>query len=349
MPVSGFQLPATDPQPIFDAYRGIYETALLTSAVHDFGLFTELAKQPSSDARLQAALQMQPRPFQVLIVAMRAMRLVYRDVNGINHLTAVSREHLIGGEFDISDYVSQAAENPAVREITTRLRSNKPAGAELDEQGVGWIYREGVHSAMDQEAAARKLTLALAGRAKNVAPVFAEKAPLAQSKKLLDVGGGTGIYSIVCVKRHPHLRAVVWDRPEVLKVAREFADAAGVADRIELIAGDMFVDEPPADCDAVLLSNILHDWDVPECKKIIDNLATSLPVGGRLMIHDALLNDAMDGPRGTAMYSANLFCLTEGRCYSGAEYRAWLKGSGLLVEDAPIPTLAACSVVIGTR
>ena len=81
----------------------------------------------------------------------------------------------------------------------------------------------------------------------------------------------------------------------------------------------MFVDDPPADCDAVLLSNILHDWDVPECKKIIDNLATSLPVGGRLMIHDALLNDAMDGPRGTAMYSANLFCLTEGRCYSGAD------------------------------
>ena len=165
---------------------------------------------------------------------MRAMRLVYRDVNGINHLTAVLREHLIGGEFDISDYVSQAAENPAVREITKRFRSNKPAGAEPDEQGVGWIYREGVHSAMDQEAAARKLTLALAGRAKNVAPVFAEKAPLAQSKKLLDVGGGTGIYSIACVKRHLHLRAVVWDRPEVLKVAKEFADAAGVADRIEL-------------------------------------------------------------------------------------------------------------------
>jgi precorrin-6B methylase 2 len=341
VPASPIKLPVTDPQPIFDAYRGIYETALLTSAVSDFKLFAELALKPVNDAQLQAALQMQSRPFQVLIVAMRAMGFVQRDISGLNHLSAVAREHLVGGEFDISDYVSQAADNPAVREITKRLRSNKPAGAEPDEQGVGWIYREGVHSAMDQEAAARKLTLALAGRAKNVAPVLAERVPLAQATKLLDIGGGTGIYSIACVKRHPHLRAVVWDRPEVLKVAREFAEAAGVADRVELVAGDMFTDAPPAGCDVYLLSNILHDWDVPECKKIIDRLATALPDGGRLMIHDALLNDEM--------YSANLFCLTEGRCYSGAEYRGWLKGAGLDVQNSPIPTLAACSVVIGTR
>ena len=236
-----------------------------------------------------------------------------------------------------------------MREITKRLRSNKPAGAEPEEQGVGWIYREGVHSAMDQEAAARKLTLALAGRAKNVAPVLAERVPLSQATKLLDIGGGTGIYSIACVKRHPHLRAVVWDRPEVLKVAREFAEAADVAERVELVAGDMFTDTPPAGCDVYLLSNILHDWDVPECKKIIDRLATALPDGGRLMIHDALLNDDMDGPRGTAMYSANLFCLTEGRCYSGAESRGWLNGAGLEVQNAPRPTLATCSVVRGTR
>jgi hypothetical protein len=349
VPVSSTNLPVTDPQPIFDAYRGIYETALLTSAVSDFKLFAELARKPVNDAALQAALKIEQRPYQVLIVAMRAMGLVRRDALGVNHLTEVAREHLTGSEFDISDYVSQVADNPAVRDITKRLRSNKPKGSEPDEQGVGWIYREGVNSAMDQEAAARKLTLALAGRAKNVAPVFADRVPLGESKKLLDVGGGTGIYSIACVKRHPNLRAVVWDRPEVLKVAREFAEAAGVADRVELVVGDMFTDIPPAGCDVFLLSNILHDWDIPECRRIIDSLAMALPDDGRLMIHDALLNDDMDGPRRTAMYSANLFCLTEGRCYSGAEYRAWLKAAGLLIDTPSIPTLAACAVVIGTR
>src|SRR5205807_9182115 len=119
-----------------------------------------------------------------------------------------------------------------------------------------------------QEAAARRLTLGLAGRAKNVAPVLAQRVPLGNGKVLLDVGGGTGIYSIACLKRYPRLRAIVWDRPQVLKVAREFAEAEGVLDRIEFVPGDMFVDPEPADCDVVLLSNILHDWDVAECKAL---------------------------------------------------------------------------------
>ena len=83
---------------------------------------------------------------------------------------------------------------------------------------------------MEQEASARRLTLALAGRAKNVAPVLAERLNLNQGT-LLDVGGGTGIYSVACLLRNPLLKAIVLDRREVLKVASEFATQYGVADR----------------------------------------------------------------------------------------------------------------------
>ena len=58
----------------------------------------------------------------------------------------------------------------------------------------------------------------------------------------------------------------MFDRPEVLKVAAEMAAEYGVADRVELVPGDMFVDPLPTGVDLVLLSNILHDWDVPECE-----------------------------------------------------------------------------------
>ena len=122
---------------------------------------------------------------------------------------------------------------------------------------------------MEQEASARHLTLALAGRAKNVAPVLAEKYPLHGAKRLLDIGGGTGIYSIAWLQRHPDLRAIVFDRPEVLKVAAEMAQAYGVADRLERQPGDMFSGPLPGDVDVVLLSNVLHDWDVAECQTLI--------------------------------------------------------------------------------
>jgi len=165
---------------------------------------------------------------------------------------------------------------------------------------------------------------------------------------MLDVGGGTGIYSIACLQTYPRLRAVVLDRPEVLKVAREMAEAYGVADRLECRAGDMFVDALPSGADAVLLSNVLHDWDVPECRHLVGRCAGALAPGGRLMIHDVFLNDALDGPLAAALYSASLFSLTEGRAYSEGEYRAWLVEAGLTPEDT-VPTLVHCGLLGGRK
>ena len=138
---------------------------------------------------------------------------------------------------------------------------------------------------------------------------------------LLDVGGGTGIYAIAYLQLYTELRAIVWDRPEVLKVARELAESHGVADRLQCVPGDMFADPVPPGADVMLLSNILHDWDEPECRVLVNRLATALPGDGRLLIHDVYLHDTMDGPLPIALYSAALFTLTEGRAYSAAEYR----------------------------
>ena len=106
--------------------------------------------------------------------------------------------------------------------------------------------------------------------------------PSRAPSSLLDVGGGSGIYSVAILQQNPQLRAIVWDRVEVLKVASEFGQTYGVADRLELRAGDMFADPVPGDCDVVLLSNILHDWDVPECRTLLNRCADALPTGGRL-------------------------------------------------------------------
>jgi predicted O-methyltransferase YrrM len=201
---------------------------------------------------------------------------------------------------------------------------------------------------MEKEAAARQLTLALAGRARNVAPVLAARVPLTGARQLLDVGGGTGIYAIAYLQMHPELRAIVWDRPQVLKVAAEMAQAYGVAERLECRAADMFVDSIPDGTDVVLLSNVLHDWDGPQCRELIGRLAAALPRGGRILIHDVFLNDELDGPLPIALYSAALFSLTEGRAYSAAEYRAWLSDAGL-VAGTVVPTLVHCGALVGIK
>jgi hypothetical protein len=101
---------------------------------------------------------------------------------------------------------------------------------------------------------------------------------------------------------------------------------------------------PPADF--ILISNVLHDWDVDDCRGLVRRAAESLNPGGSILVHDVLLNDALDGPLEVACYSAQLFTMAEGRAYSAAEYAAWLREAGLKPEP-PIPTLAHCHVIRG--
>jgi hypothetical protein len=110
----------------------------------------------------------------------------------------------------------------------------------------------------------------------------------------------------------------------------------------------MFTDALPENCDAILLSNILHDWDVPECQRLVQRCADVLPQGGRVMIHDVFLNDELDGPLSIALYSAALFTLTEGRAYSAGEYSAWLSEAGLNPQPV-VPTLVHCGVLTGVK
>lgn len=343
------QTPTIDPTPLFEMFRGNYCTELLTAAIGQFDLFSKLNDQPQTLDQLAERLGLASRPANVLITALRAMKLLERDAQGRLQLAPIAREHLVpGGPFDVSGYIGLAMSTPGVQEMIVRLTTNRPAGSKPEEEGAAFIYRDGLESAMEKEATARHFTMALAGRAKNVAPHLAANVPLAGAKVLVDAGGGTGLYSIACLQQHPALRAIVWDRPEVLKVAAEMASEYGVGQRLELRPGNMFGDEPPA-ADVFLLSNILHDWDVPECRQLVARCAGALPAGGRVLIHDVYLNDALDGPLPIALYSAALFGFTEGRAYSAAEYRSWLADAGLKPADEIIPTYAQCGVLVGTK
>jgi len=346
MALSALEIPATDPTPIFENFRGNYGTELLVAAAAHLKVFEKLSRGPMFHDDLRRELGLALRPAGVLFTALRAMGLIV-EIWGNLELSALAKDPLVAGQpFDVSDYLGLAAESPGVMAMLVRLKTNKPASAAAKE-GTAFIFREGIDSAMEQESSARRLTLSLAGRAKNVAPHLAHNVPLDGVTQLLDVGGGTGIYSIALLQKHPHLKATVLDGPEVLKVTAEMAAAYGVADRIACLSGDMFKDTLPS-ADAILLSNILHDWDVPQCRELIRRCAAALPAGGKLLIHDAFLADTLDGPLPVALYSAALFTLTEGRAYSASEYRAWLTESGFTSAKV-IPTLIHCGVLTGTK
>ena len=104
----------------------------------------------------------------------------------------------------------------------------------------------------------------------------------------------------------------------------------------------------PPGFDTHLFSNVLHDWDVPVVKQLVQKSFDALAPGGMLIIHDAHLNKDKSGPLHVAEYSTMLMHSTEGRCYGVAEMSEYLKAAGF-AEIKFAPTAAARSVIQATK
>jgi SAM-dependent methyltransferase len=334
--------PPSDPVRLFEVFNASFGSKMLVAAARHFRVFEVVGEGDWTFAELAARLNLADRPTHVLITTLLAMGLLSKRSDRYS-LTTTAKDFLVPtSPFAVSDYLDLATDAPGVNRLVESMRTNRPKGAQEDGEGAQYVYKEGMNSAMSDVEKARRLTMALAGRAKTTAPILAERMPL-EGGVLLDVAAGSGFFSIAYLQRYPRLRAKVLELPEVVPLVQEVAEAHGVADRLEIVAGDMFSDPLPS-ADAILLSNVLHDWDIPDCLKLLRRCGEALPKGGRVLIHDAFLNDALDGPLPIAIYSIVLFFLTFGRAYSLAEYREWLQACGFEPGDMR-PTIVHCGVL----
>ena len=110
----------------------------------------------------------------------------------------------------------------------------------------------------------------------------------------------------------------------------------------------MFADPVPRGADVVLVSNILHDWDVPANRELIGRFAAALAAAAGCWFTTRICTTRSMARCRSRLYSAALFSFTEGRAYSAAEYRAWLEGAGLLTGPS-MPTLVHCGVLPAVR
>lgn len=339
-----------DPAELFDLYRGRLSTEILCAVACRTDFFQVIGATGSTFAGLKSHLNWSDRTLNVVLTALRAMKLVEKSGDNQFRPTEAARLFLNpDSEFALTGYLGLSAHSQAVDRFADALQRPEPEPE--TNAGTAFTYRPDKPSAMDDPETARFLTLSLAGRGRCVAPRLAAQVPLKAGENcILDIGGGSGWYAIGYLKAHPTARAVVWDRPEVLKVAEANARAEGVSDRLECVGGDMFCDQFPADPDVLLVSNILHDWDTPEIGHLLRHWLGQSRPGARLLLHDVFLDDELDGPLAIALYSADLYLLTEGRAYSRKEYVDFLDHSGWQVDRNQIPTrtLAHCGVLEAT-
>jgi len=158
----------------------------------------------------------------------------------------------------------------------------------------------------------------------------------AKYDKLLDIAGASGIYASAIVYQHLHMSASVFEKPPVDGIARNAIIGRDMQDKIDVIAGDMFKDEFPEGFDVHLFSRVLHDWAFSDVKLLLKNSYRNLNLGGRIMIHDAHITTAKNGPLPVAEYSVLLMFASKGKCYS-------------ISEMEYVPTVANRSVIIAEK
>ena len=324
-----------DLAPITRHARAMYSSRLLIAAVHHLHAFEQLAAGPLAPSDLQARLGLRERPAMVLFPALCAMEMWAYDASGKLQLTALGQHLTQKARPTLTEYLGLEKNDAGVIEMAERLLKDGPqlsgvSGTADVKEGTG-------PSPMDEPTTARALTLALAGRAECLAPIVANKLPK-HNGHLLDVAGGTGYFSYEWLLVNPQATATVFDRPAVLAVAAELLEkfcqsgrpgVAGVRERVKFQPGDILTDPLPS-TDILLAASLFHDWPTYTCQQLARRFAAALRPEGELWIHDAFLNDELDGPLAVTDYSAQLFWVTKGRAYSRREYRGWLREAGLI-------------------
>jgi 2-polyprenyl-3-methyl-5-hydroxy-6-metoxy-1,4-benzoquinol methylase len=166
---------------------------------------------------------------------------------------------------------------------------------------------------------------------------------------MLDVGGGSGAYSIAFARASAALRSEILDLPTVLPIAEGHIAEAGLADRVTTRAGDLRRDELGAGYDLVLLSSICHMLGPEENRGLLSRCARALAPGGRVVVSDFVLDEDGTGPRQAVLFSLNMLVGTPaGRSYRESEYRAFFREAGL-ADVARVRLPGPAHLVIGRR
>ncbi|MCW1921760.1 methyltransferase [Luteolibacter arcticus] len=321
------QFPATDPGGILDLRDRQFAAELIATALLHLDLFTWLEANPGvTSAAIAEHFGIKERPTDVMLTLCRAYGFVAGDPNRVS-LTPMGREHLVkGSPWFLGPYFVPVRDTPVVRGFLDVLRTGKPGNWQAKSDGKGW------HESMLDPEFAREFTELMNSRGLVFGQALArELTPLLGPRRtLLDVGGGSGIYSSTLVAHHPQLRASVLEQSPVDVITRSEIARHGLEEKVEVITADMFANDWPQS-EIILLSNVLHDWDFPEVRLLLERAAKALAPDGLLVIHDAFIRDDKSGPVAVAEYSALLMNITQGKCYTPMELGGVLTDLGFRV------------------
>jgi ubiquinone/menaquinone biosynthesis C-methylase UbiE len=163
----------------------------------------------------------------------------------------------------------------------------------------------------------------------SMAKQFVEAVGSGAAQSLLDVGGGSGTYTIAFLRAAPGMHATLFDLPEVIVMARERLKNEGLLDRTTLVPGSFYLQEFPEGHDLALISAIIHSNSLEENLELYRKVFRALKSGGRILIRDHVMSPDRTWPRDGAIFAINMLVGTSGGgTYTYEEIETGLRQAG---------------------
>lgn len=322
-----FEVPTRDDKPLWDVWLSMLWLPALTAA-DELKILDALAETPASVGELAERMDLNPRALAAVLPLLAAQGfLVCRE--GCFSVSETTRNFMVHSSpfYWGAVFMVQPRLNPMHVRLCEALAVKKagPMGQSSEKPPV-----ESWESGQLDGERARAIAAFMQSHSLPAATGVARHGDFKGVSRLLDVGGGSGCFSIALAQTHPGLRCTVMDLPAMCDVAREHIGAEQVSDRVDARSVDMFRDEWPRGYDAAFFSNIFHDWSFETCAQLAARAHTTLPSGGRIYLHEMLLDDGGTSPLTTAAFSVLMLLGTRGQQFTFTQLRTLLQDAGFV-------------------
>jgi 2-hydroxy-4-(methylsulfanyl)butanoate S-methyltransferase len=299
-------------------------------AALDFDLFTHIARGDDSVAAISKATDIAENRLIALLTSLKSLGLIAEHEGRFSNAPATSRFLVAGAPGDFRDYVrlvNGAFGYESFRHLSTALRGERI----FPDKGFyeGLIYSAGI--------GADRFSSAQHSGSLGPARLMAKRIHMGDRRQLLDVGGGSGAYTLAFCAANPRLKATIIDFPQTVETARRYAQQSGLAERVAHLAGNAVTTDWPLGHDVILMSYIWSAVGGDDIAVLARRAFDALPPDGLVLVHDFMVDSAHEQPPFAAWYLlGSIFDNPKAVCLTPAYVQDALQRAGFEIEGTEV-------------
>jgi (2Fe-2S) ferredoxin/predicted O-methyltransferase YrrM len=323
------------PELLMNTVRGYQASRILLTAF-ELDIFNAVG-QGATAPQVAQKIGTDPRATGMLLNALVSLELLNKELGSFRNTPVTLRHFVDGAPHDArTGMIHSVNQWRRWDTLTQAVRTGTAVAEPITQAPEGDKWLRGFIGAMQEGSKLRAKGLLAAVGVEGV-------------HRMLDIGGGSGAYSIAFARASENLAADILDVPAVVPITLEYIAKADMAERVKVISGDLRQESYGGPYDLVLISSICHMLNPDENREMLRKTYAALAPGGRVVISDFILDPDRTSPRFAVFFALNMLVGTSaGDSYSETEYMSWLAENGF-VSRRRVRMPGPSNLIIGER